>query len=89
MRTVRIPAKFYDDHVERGLPAPPIVIAYKRNGYVIDPDRKHFAELVDDAEFYAHPYGPDNAPDIVKAAKAMLKALEGRSHVRKNTSRSG
>lgn len=70
----RVPKKFYDDHVGRDLPAPPVVRATGRHLY-IDDAHHDFPELVADAQYYANPWGPDECPDIVRAAKALLKAL--------------
>jgi hypothetical protein len=70
-----IPKGFYRDHVERDLPAPPIVRETKAAIW-IDPTHPDYAELLDDANHYAHPWGPDSCPDIVRMAKAMLKAIK-------------
>jgi hypothetical protein len=76
MRTHTIPKGFYDDHtVGRDLPAPPIIKKTSRH-YQIDGDHPDMAELVADAEFYADPWGPDQAPHVVLAAIAMLRALK-------------
>jgi hypothetical protein len=61
---IEIPRAFYDDHVERDLPAPakiwgkPMV---KR--YVICRDDPSLPELINDAQYYADPNGPDT-PDL-------------------------
>lgn len=72
---VRIPRAFYDDHNERDLPAPDPVRETTRHVW-IDPADPDFQELVDDAEFYADPDGPDLVPHLKRAAKAMLRSIE-------------
>ena len=73
--SVRIPRAFYDDHEERQLPTPPAIRETKRHVW-IDPTHPDMAELLDDAKFYADPWGPDGAPHVTRAAKAMLAALK-------------
>lgn len=75
MDLFRIPRAFYDDHNERGLPAPDPVRETTRHVW-IDPADPDFQELVDDAEFYADPDGPDLVPNLKRAAKAMLRSIE-------------
>jgi len=75
-KAIAIPRRFYDDHVERDLPAPPI-IKDTRRGYIIDGDSEHLDELLNDARFYADPYGPDRQPPgLKKAAKSLVWHLE-------------
>jgi hypothetical protein len=76
MRAIKIPKGFYRDHVERDLPAPPVIAMAPRH-YVIDGDSEHLAELINDAEFYADKDGPDGCPEIKAAAKYLLKRLAG------------
>lgn len=54
MSMIKIPTRFYDDHCERDLPAPPIVKETKSN-YWVDADSEHLAELLDDADLYSYP----------------------------------
>lgn len=68
---IRIPRSFYDDHLDRDLPAPPPVRETKRHVW-IETTHPDMEELVNDAEFYADPWGPDEAPQVVAAAKLML-----------------
>jgi len=51
MRLVRIPKRFYQDHVERDLPAPAVVKSTNLH-YWIDLDDASIADLMSDAEFY-------------------------------------
>ena len=74
MKTVRIPRHFFDDHRWRDLPTPAVRRETRRH-YWIDPEDPAVPELVNDAEFYAHAYGPDT-PGLRTAAIALLKALD-------------
>ena len=69
-----IPKRFYDDHVERDLPAPEIL---ERNGqhYTIDSEHPDFDELVNDASHYADVNGPRGNMAIVMAARALCMAI--------------
>ena len=49
---IRIPRLFYDDHVERDLPAPDVVKHNNRH-YWIDANSEHLAELHADAFIYS------------------------------------
>ncbi|MEP0149975.1 hypothetical protein [Roseibium sp.] len=68
-----IPPFFYNDHVERDLPAPPILKVFRQR-YLIDTDHPDFDELVDDARHYAND-GTDADPVLARTARALLKAL--------------
>lgn len=70
-----VPAMFFDDHAERALPTP-VVIRETNTRRLIDTDDPNYAELLDDANFYADPSGPDEAKHIVAAAKRLLKAVK-------------
>lgn len=72
---VRIPWRFFIDHKERALPTPAVVKETKAH-YWIDRADPAYQELVDDAQYYADPAGPDQCPaGIISGAKALLKAL--------------
>lgn len=74
MRVIAVPPAFYDDHIERDLPASP-VIRTVRGRYEIDADHPDFAELLDDAQHYAHPNGPDEVSrGLVRSAKLLVEA---------------
>ena len=72
--TIRIPKRFYDDHVERDLPAP-IVIKSTTKHYWIDSVGKAVVELLDDAEFYADADGPDVDTGLRSSARATARAI--------------
>lgn len=77
MAIKRIPSGFYDDHINRSLPAPPPVKETK-NSVWIDTAHPDYSELLDDAKWYASltsegrddPCGP-----FIRMARNMLKAL--------------
>lgn len=73
--TIRIPDRFYTDHVERDLDAP-VDIGNSDRYAVVRSDDPALAELLSDAEHYAHPYGPDAAPaGVIMSAKATVRAI--------------
>lgn len=75
MATIRIPRRFFIDHMERDLPTPKIIKQIGRS-ITICSDDPALPELIDDAKYYADVNGPDAAPAGLKgAAKALLKAL--------------
>lgn len=70
----RIPRTFYDDHVNRELPAPPVVRKTKTH-YWIDADHEHAEELADDAEVQIDiAEGPEYL-GLRSSARATLRAL--------------
>lgn len=54
--TIRIPRRFYDDHVDRDLEAPEVLKATKSH-YWIDALSPHLDELLSDADYYADSVG--------------------------------
>lgn len=73
--TIKIPDRFYIDHMERSLPTPEDVGSFK-NHALIRADDPALWELLSDAEHYAHPSGPDAAPrGVIASAKATVKAI--------------
>lgn len=73
--TIRIPERFYTDHLERDLDTPEDIGDNARYA-VVRSDDPALAELLNDAEFYAHPFGPDAAPKgITMSAKATVRAI--------------
>lgn len=69
---IRIPRTFFDDHQGRMLPTPEVVKETSRNVWVVA-EGPGWNDLIADAEFYAGPWGPDDAGWVVAAAKALLK----------------
>ena len=54
MQTIKITKTFYEDHIMRDLPAPPVVKKTKSHIW-IDATSEHLSELLDDADYYAVP----------------------------------
>jgi len=81
METIKITKCFYQDHVERDLPAPAIVRETKRH-YFIDANSEHLDELLADAAFYADPWSYPDAEfgswlaALVRSANATEKAIK-------------
>lgn len=71
---VRLPARFYVDRMERAC-AVPADHGRAANSVLVDTEAPEFAALVSDARYYAGRFGPDLAPHITRAAKALLAAL--------------
>lgn len=73
--TIRIPERFYTDHLERDLDTPEDIGDNVRYA-IVRSDDPALAELLNDAEFYAHPYGPDAGPrGVTMSAKATVRAI--------------
>jgi hypothetical protein len=74
-KTIRIPDRFYVDHMERALPIP-ADLGKCRSHAIVSADDPHLGELLSDAEHYAHPSGPDACPPgIIMSAKATVRAI--------------
>jgi hypothetical protein len=72
---IKIPDRFYIDHMERALPTPEDVGNFKNHALVMADDPALW-ELLSDAEHYAHPSGPDAAPrGVIASAKATVRAI--------------
>lgn len=83
IKLVRLPNRFYDDHYDRSLPTPEEVRTTQRHVFVRvnDPALPH---LLDDARYYAHPYGPDNCSrGLIISAKATVQAIEKATGVKR------
>ena len=74
-KKIRVPAYFYADHLDRALDTP-MDLGKCRSHAVVSADDPHLAELLDDAEHYAHPNGPDACGrGLVMSAKATVRAI--------------
>jgi hypothetical protein len=86
--TIRIPAFFYWDHVERDLDTPENFGTHDR--VEIDPFAPEVLELLDDAAYYCDECGPDAIGDggkTKRAALALIKAiLKARPELANSTS---
>lgn len=70
------PSSFFWDHWERGCPTPKAVKETKNHVWIAADDPA-LAELLSDAEHYAHPYGPDNCSrGLIASAKTVVKAIK-------------
>jgi hypothetical protein len=75
-KLVKLPGKFFDDHRERALPTPAVVRETDRSVWVNCADPA-LAELLDDARYYSHAYGPDLCSrGLIASAKATVRAIE-------------
>lgn len=68
---IRIPPAFYADHADRSLPTPED-LSNAKNYVLVRADDPALPELLNDAEYYASPYGPD--ADYLGGLKASAKA---------------
>ena len=81
MEAVKITKKFYEDHVMRDLPAPPVIKQTKSHIW-IDATSEHLSELLAGADYYADPWTYSHAEfgsplaALVKSAKATKSAIE-------------
>lgn len=83
MKRYHVPARFWDDHVDRapcdGDPEPAMAREVCRSGsrVLIEGNEEQIECLRSDAKFYSDRWGPDECPPGLKAsAKATVKALE-------------
>ena len=79
-KLIRIPKTFYQDHVDRDLPAPPIVRETKRH-YWIDATSEHVDELLSDASHHGDPACFDFEVGsylgaLILSARATERAIE-------------
>ena len=73
-RLLKLPRRFFDDHVERELPAPTVVKQNRRYVWIRAADPR-LPELVNDADFHSTGLIPE-CVGISLAARALLRALE-------------
>ena len=75
--SIRIPRKFYDDHVERDLGAPSILRVTKYH-YFIDALSPYLEELLSDAEYYLSmiKYMDAEYRGLCRSATATVKAIK-------------
>lgn len=65
-RRIKLPKAFIDDHMERELPTPEILVTTRRHYIVADDE--NMPELWADARHYADANGPDQLPPGLKTA---------------------
>jgi hypothetical protein len=71
---IRIPQRFHVDHMERDLPTPKVQKRSKRH-FWIAADDPALEELLNDAEFYADPWGPWTDIGLRSSARATAAAI--------------
>ena len=75
MDIIKIPQRFYDDHVERDLGSPKIVKETKSH-YWIDANSEHLDELLSDADHYSYTVDwPSYMFGICRSAAATADAI--------------
>ena len=80
-KAIKITKTFYEDHVARDLPAPPVIKQTKSHIW-IDATSEHLTELLADADYYADPRTYSHAEfgshlaALVKSAKATKRSIE-------------
>ena len=75
MNTKTLPAKFFDDYEDRGLPTTRVFRRTART-VTVNANAPQIAELRADAAHYADKDGPDEAPRGLRAsARATLRAF--------------
>ena len=76
MQTIKLPRRFFIDHLERDLDTPRILRETKSHVYVSAADPA-LAELASDADYYKDPQWFDREYfGLCMSAKATLKALK-------------
>jgi hypothetical protein len=76
MQSIKIPKRFYDDHIGRDLEAPRVVRETQRH-YFIEAKSQHMDELMDDAWYHATQVDDCGGfvGGVVKSADATVNAL--------------
>lgn len=74
--SIRVPRKFYDDHIERDLEAPAVLRRTKHH-YFIDALSPYLEEFLNDAEYYSSMvrYMHPEYRGLCKSATATVKAI--------------
>lgn len=73
--TVKVPARFYNDHEERELPSGTVI---KGNSHriTVELDKEELHELLSDARYYSDPHGPYVDAALRRSAQRTVKILE-------------
>lgn len=76
-KLIRLPQRFLMDHEDRALPTPEVVKQTKAH-FFVRADDPNLSELLNDAEFYSHRWGPDGEglEGIKASARATVKAIK-------------
>lgn len=76
-KMIRVPLRFYEDHMERDLPTP-VNHSTSKSYALVDDSDPYLPELLNDAEFYCGTMKDEfnlSVPGIVKSARATVKAI--------------
>jgi hypothetical protein len=73
---IKLPPAFYQDHSERDLPTPEDV-GNAKSYVLVRADDPALPELLNDAEYYADPWGPDAdwLGGLKASARATIRAI--------------
>ena len=80
MKQIKVPQRFYLDHVNRDLPAGKIIKSTSKH-FIIEVDQATFDELLNDAQFYAdasyviEQMGREYI-GLVRSAQSTVRALQ-------------
>ena len=78
MTTIKVPSRFYYDHVNRDLPAGKVIKDYADGKSLIEFNEESLNDLLEDAIFYVV-MAPDLDPGLfglVQSARATIRAIE-------------
>jgi hypothetical protein len=77
-KPIRIPQRFFDDHVERGLSAPGVVRVTRDHYFIEGSPGEALDELLQDALHYAEPglFPEPEMLGLVSSARATARAIE-------------
>ncbi len=92
MTLIRIPKKFYDDHIGRDCEAPPVVKETKRHYYIDSAPCDAMEDLYSDALHYcdcaSNGWSFDGALGLQSSAQATVRALTADKNEGRNDSKS-
>ena len=78
-KTVRVPARFFDDHCDRDLDEGCNEVSRNSKGVLVEFTDAAFAELLSDANYYATGFTGEDAAEIrglIASARATVKTLQ-------------
>lgn len=81
MYSIKIPARYWDDYVDRGAVDEPCQMAEEisraSNRVTVKANDEQLAYLLSDAEFYANGFTDDTAPAIIRGARRTVEIIRG------------
>lgn len=78
-KTVKVPARFFDDHCDRDLGEGCNEISRNSKGVIVEFTDAALAELLNDAKYYATGFSGEDAVEIrglIASARATVKAIQ-------------